>query len=107
MRSLHLKPFQALFLAFGVSIVLHEAIIWAALSPAWSVPYLGILSLLQFPLIPIMNHKIFKGTLLGNLAFWAFLTTGISMSIVLYGRNYCSVTVASGKLGGGTAACGA
>lgn len=95
MRSLALKPFQALFLTFGVSIVLHELILWAAISPAWSVPYLGLLSLLQFPLIPLMKTEPFRGKLLGNLLFWSFLAIGLAMSVVLYGYSYCS----AGKAG--------
>jgi len=42
-------------------------------------------------LAPARRLPFFKGKVLGNIAFWAFLGIGVSMIVVLYSRHYCAV----------------
>jgi len=52
-------------------------------------PYLGILSLFQIPLWPLMRSHFITNRLLGNVIFWASLMAAWPLIVVLYCRDYC------------------
>lgn len=79
-----------MYATFAASIIAHEAVIWAVLTPTYPPPVLALLSCVQFPLLTLMRLPAFRGTALGNLFFWSSLQTGSTMIVVLYARYYCS-----------------
>lgn len=79
-----------MYATFAASIIVHEAVIWAVLTPTYPPPVLALLSCVQFPLLTLMRLPAFRGTALGNLFFWSSLQTGSTMIVVLYARYYCS-----------------
>jgi len=72
---------------FVFSIVLHEVVLCACLHKF--SPWLAALSLLQLPLMPVMNTRHFKNKPLGNIVFWVGIIVGMPMTCVLYARDYC------------------
>ena len=66
---------------------MHELIIWAAIGPAFRVPWLALASAAQAPLAPLLRHKAFAGTRLGSLFFWAGLAIGSTLVTTLYARG--------------------
>jgi len=88
-----LRQPTSMAITFVVSIALHELLLWAALTPVNPVPVLALLSCAQFPLIRLMASV--KGTVLGNILFWASLEVGIAMVFALYGRQYCAEVACS------------
>jgi hypothetical protein len=53
-------------------------------------PWLGLFSLVQLPLIPLMRLRVFRGKRLGNLVVWFGLVTGVPLIAVLYSLQYCA-----------------
>jgi len=95
-----LSPSLAMYATFAASIIAHEAVIWAVLTPTYPPPVLALLSCVQFPLLNLMRLPAFRGTALGNLFFWSSLQTGSTMIVVLYARYYCSTAPAMCTLPG-------
>lgn len=60
MRMKGMSSTKALALTFGISIIAHEIVIFAALTPTHPPPILALLSLFQFPLMPLMRQPFFK-----------------------------------------------
>jgi hypothetical protein len=52
-------------------------------------PYLGVLSLFQIPLWPLMRSHFITNKLFGNVIFWASLMVAWPLILVLYCRDYC------------------
>jgi hypothetical protein len=87
MRQYGASASTALYATFLVSIVLHEVVVWGITGR--SMPWLGLFSLLQFPLGSIQRIRWIKGKRLGNMILWIGLTVGITLITVLYSKNYC------------------
>jgi hypothetical protein len=86
-QSTHLGQAASLVATFGVSIILHEIILWASLGPRYSYPFLAAATLCQFPLAPLLKTRPFKGTRLGNVFVWTGLSIGIALVTTLYARG--------------------
>jgi hypothetical protein len=84
--ALGLPANAALYWTFMCSIIMHEIVLYGTLGPVF--PYLGALSLLQFPLMSLLRLPWFRGKRLGNIVFWAFLIIGSTLAIVLYARDF-------------------
>ena len=75
----------ALQLTLYASILAHELVLWGAFRRV-TFPYLGAFSLTQLPLASLMATSVIAGRRLGNILFWAGLTCGITLNVVLYAR---------------------
>eukprot|EP00485_Elphidium_margaritaceum_P019612 CAMPEP_0202732294 /NCGR_PEP_ID=MMETSP1385-20130828/187583_1 /ASSEMBLY_ACC=CAM_ASM_000861 /TAXON_ID=933848 /ORGANISM="Elphidium margaritaceum" /LENGTH=412 /DNA_ID=CAMNT_0049398601 /DNA_START=574 /DNA_END=1812 /DNA_ORIENTATION=+ len=87
MNSYKLSKKVALAGTFAFSIALHEVVLSACFHRF--SPWLAFLSVLQLPLIPVMQSPAFKNTNFGNIVFWFGIIIGMPMACVLYAREYC------------------
>jgi hypothetical protein len=73
---------------FLFSILVHEIFIWGAMGHSWRFPWLGLASLCQLPLRPLLRIiPGIKGTSVGNFLFWVMLSTGLAGISLLYAHD--------------------